>query len=87
MSLLRKPYQHRKLKLRMIQQNLSQEEVSRAMGITRATLRAKLHGRSQWSIGEMLDLAELLEIPEDELAAHFFEEAVRRNKRAQQASG
>lgn len=53
-----------KLKGKMAEQKVSQECLAKSLGITVQSLNAKLNGRSQFTLGEVIKITEVLSIKE-----------------------
>lgn len=53
-----------KLKGKMTEQKVSQERLAKILGITVQSLNAKLNGRSQFTLGEVVKITEVLSIKE-----------------------
>lgn len=53
-----------KLKGKMTEQKVSQERLAKTLGITVQSLNAKLNGRSQFTLGEVIKITEVLSIKE-----------------------
>lgn len=51
-----------KLKGKMAEQRVSQERLSKELGITAQSLNAKLNGRSQFTLAEVVKITDVLSI-------------------------
>ncbi|MCF2555577.1 helix-turn-helix domain-containing protein [Faecalicatena contorta] len=51
-----------KLKGKMAEQRVSQEKLSKELGITVQSLNAKLNGRSQFTLAEVVKITDILSI-------------------------
>lgn len=51
-----------KLKGKMTERHLSQKSMAQSLGITMQTLNAKLNGRSQFTLGEVVKITDLLSL-------------------------
>lgn len=65
-------FNHAKLLGRMRELGFTQEILSKSMGIGECTLNAKLNGKGFFSTKEIDKIAELLQIPNEEIGAYFF---------------
>lgn len=61
-----------KLRGRLAEQRLTQEQLAAAIGINRATLHRKMDGASDFSREEMLAIREVLGLSDDDFMAIFF---------------
>lgn len=68
-----KPF--KKLRLRFVELDLTQCEVSRRAGMAESTLTARMTGRLPWHSDEILAVARVLNIPTEQIGAFFFENA------------
>lgn len=60
------------LRLRFVENGLTQAEVAKAAGIAQSTLSARLAGKSDFTTGEITRIADLLEIPPEKYGSFFF---------------
>lgn len=65
-------FNHSKLLGRMREYGYTQESLSRTIGINESTLNVKLNGKGYFNTKEIDKIAELLEIPDDEIGVYFF---------------
>ena len=68
-----KPF--KKLRLRFVELDLTQGEVSRRAGMAESTLTARMTGRLPWHADEISRVAAVLGIPTSEIGAYFFADA------------
>lgn len=61
-----------KLKGRMVEKKISQQQAARALGIQQPTFSQKCNGSREFKVGEVQKLVEMLEIADDEVAEYFF---------------
>lgn len=67
-------FNYSKLRGRIRECNLTQEQLAEAIGVHKGTLSAKLNGQFAFTITEMLSIGATLNIPKNELANYFFAE-------------
>ena len=65
-------FNHSKLLGRMRECGFTQEQLAKAIGISKATLNAKLNNQFYFTAKEMYDICDVLSIPMDEIADYFF---------------
>lgn len=65
-----------KLKGRIRELNLTQDDVAQFLGINKSTFNLKVNGQVPFTQDEIASLIELLKIPDEEIKAYFFEEKV-----------
>lgn len=65
-----------KLLGRMREKRMTQEDVAKALNISRQQLNNKLSNHSSFKQKDMRDICVLLEIPLEEVGAYFFTDAV-----------
>ena len=65
-------FNHSKLLGRIRECGFTQERLAKAIGITKATLSAKLNGQFYFSSREMYAICEVLNIPISEIGEYFF---------------
>ena len=65
-------FNHSKLLGRMKECGFTQEQLAKAIGISRFTLNAKLNNKFNFDAEEMLAIAKALNIPLSEFAEYFF---------------
>lgn len=70
-----KKYAFFALRVKMLQQGLTQSALADAAGISRATLSARLNGSQPWLSSEMDRVGKVLGIPRDEYGRLFFDDA------------
>lgn len=67
-------FNYSKLRGRIRECGLTQEQLAEAIGVHKGTLSAKLNGRFAFTTSEMLSLGAALNIPKNELGYYFFAE-------------
>lgn len=67
-------FNYSKLRGKIRECDLTQEQLAEAIGINRGTLSAKLNGQFAFTTTEMLSIGEKLNIPKNELGDYFFAE-------------
>lgn len=67
-------FNYSKLRGRIRECNLTQEQLANAIKINKGTLSAKLNGQFAFTITEMLSIGAALNIPKNELYNYFFAE-------------
>lgn len=66
------PYNYSKLIGRMAEMGETRESLSRKIGLSSVSLRAKLQNKTQFKQGDIAAISEVLEIPADEIVHYFF---------------
>lgn len=61
-----------KLLGRMKEKKLRQTDAAEKIGVSAATMNLKLNGHTDFKQGEIRKLCEVLEIPDEEIPAYFF---------------
>ena len=61
------------LRMRMVQLDYNQEELSKAAGITKATLSQRINGNRPFDAYQISALCKELEIKPEEIGRYFFE--------------
>lgn len=69
-------YDYSKLKGRMKQKGITQEELALEIGIDKSTLSLKLNNQSLFTQDEINKIVKILEIPAEEIKEYFFTEKV-----------
>ena len=69
-------YDYSKLKGRMKEKELTQEDVAKHIDKDKSTLNLKLNNQSYFVQDEILKIVNLLEIPAEEIKEYFFTEKV-----------
>lgn len=64
-------YDYSELKARITEKYGSMTKFASAMGCTKGAMSQKLTNRVEWSQGDILKAAELLEIPTDKIVSFF----------------
>ncbi len=64
-------YDYSELKARIAEKYGSMTKFASAMGCTKGAMSQKLTNRVEWSQGDILKAAELLEIPTDKIVSFF----------------
>lgn len=67
-----KKYNYSKLLGRMKERGITQEQLAKEIGITEATLNAKLNNKFNFKSDEIDAICRVLDIPNDEIGAYFF---------------
>lgn len=65
-------FNHSKLLGRIRECGFTQEQLAKAIGISKATLSAKLNNQFYFTAKEMYDICEVLNIPLSEISEYFF---------------
>lgn len=65
----------KRLRLRFVELDLTQGEVSRRAGMAESTLTARMTGRLPWHADEISRVAAVLNIPTEQIGAYFFADA------------
>ena len=73
-------FDHSKLRKRIVEVCGTQQACAQQMGKSRVTIVQKMHGRINFSQGEILQAARILSIPDDEILSYFFTEKVKKNE-------
>lgn len=68
-----KPF--RKLRIRMMEMDLNQSDVAEMAGVCANTLSTRMTGFRPWTSDEITAVARVLEIPNAEIGAFFFDDA------------
>ena len=63
-----------KLRVRFAEMELKQNDVARRAGMAPSTLTARMMGYQPFTAWEITRIAEVLEIPKEELGTFFFED-------------
>ena len=63
-----------KLKGRIRELHLTQDDVAKHLGINKSTFNLKINGQVLFTQEEIALLIEILKIPDEEIKAYFFEE-------------
>ncbi len=74
-----KPF--KKLRLRFVELDMTQSEVSRRAGMAESTLTARMTGRLPWNSDEITRVAKVLDIQTDQIGAFFFTDAPKEYKK------
>lgn len=67
-------FNYSKLRGKIRECNLTQEQLADAIDINKSTLSAKLNGQFAFTTTEMLSIGAALNIPKNEIGAYFFAE-------------
>ncbi len=67
-------FNYSKLRGKIRECNLTQEQLAEAIRINKGTLSAKLNGQFAFTTTEMLSIGSALNIPKNELGDYFFTE-------------
>ena len=66
----------RKLKARMVEQNITQSELAKAMSLSQATVNQKINNTRAMTIDEAFFIQNYLSISKDEFKLYFFDNKV-----------
>lgn len=69
-------FDYRKLRGRIREKGLIQEEIAKKIKVAPATLSQKLNNASEFTQSEIFELCDILEINHEELSDYFFAEVV-----------
>lgn len=64
-----------RLRVRFAEMELRQGDVAQAAGMAKSTMTARMKGYQPWTSWEIQRVAEVLNIPKEEIGAYFFEDA------------
>lgn len=67
---MRTPY--KALRIKMMENDITQREVARQAGISPSTMSARMSGQRPFDAQEMQSIAEILDIPPQEYWQYFF---------------
>lgn len=67
-----------KLKGKIREENNTQEKIAQKMGISIPTMVNKLNNRSEFTQSEIVDICEILDIPNENVKEYFFKEKVKK---------
>lgn len=73
-----KPFKN--LRMRMVQMDFCQEELSKASGIPKATLSQRINGNRPFDAYQISALCKVLDIPLDQIGMFFFEDTPKSRK-------
>ena len=65
-------FNHSKLLGRIRECGFTQEQLAKAIGVSKATLSAKLNNQFYFTAKEMYDICDVLNIPISEIGEYFF---------------
>lgn len=68
------PYNYSKLIGRMAEKGETRESLSKKIGLSSVSLRAKLQNKTQFKQSDIAAISEILDIDADEIARYFFSE-------------
>lgn len=71
---MKKQFDYRKLRGRIVEKCGSVEGFAKALGITPTTVGRKLSAKSSWSQDEIINACDVLDIPASSITAYFFTE-------------
>ena len=60
------------LKVKLMRSNMSVEDLAQRMGINKVTLYRKIKGESQFDLNEIKEVAEILNLTQNEIFSIFF---------------
>lgn len=66
------PYNYSKLIGRMAEMGETRESLSKKIGLSSVSLRAKLQNKTQFKQGDIAAISEVLEIPTEDIVHYFF---------------
>lgn len=69
------------LRMRMVQLDYNQEELSKASGIPKGTLSPRINGKKPFDAYQISALCKVLDIPTDQIGAFFFVDAPKEYKK------
>ncbi len=72
-------FDYSKLRGRIVEICGTQQNFTRQMGISGTAVSAKLNNRVEFTQGEILRAAQILQIPADQIRDYFFAESVKKN--------
>lgn len=72
----------KRLRVRFVEMDMKQGEVADAAGMAHSTMTARMKGYQPWTSWEIQRVAEVLNIPKEEIGAYFFEDAPKEKKGA-----
>lgn len=61
-----------KIKIRMLEKNMTQKDLAVMMGMAQSTLSQKINNIRPMDLNEAENMSELLDIPQEEFALYFF---------------
>lgn len=64
------------LKARLGEKQIKQKELAELIGVSRRTLYGRLHGETEFTVGEILELIECLDLGKRDILNIFFNEKV-----------
>lgn len=65
-------FDYSKLRGKMAERSITQEQLADKIGINKCTLSVKLNGRYAFANDEILAICKVLDIPTDEISKYFF---------------
>lgn len=68
----------KRLRVRFVVCDMKQSEVAKAAGMAPSTLCARMQGKQPFTTWEISRVAEVLDIPRDQIGAFFFDEEPRK---------
>lgn len=77
-------YNYELLLKRMKEKRYSQESLAPAINMSRTSLNQKLNSKSNFTQSEILRMAKLLEIPNDDVGEYFFTAIVRKTEQREE---
>lgn len=69
-------FNYSKLKGRIVEKNMTQNDVAEKMDIAKSTLNLKLNNKILFSQDDIISLSKILEIPKEDIGQYFFTEIV-----------
>lgn len=77
-------YNYELLLKKMKEKRYSQETLAPAINMSRTSLNQKLNSKSNFTQSEILRMAKLLEIPNDDVGEYFFKVVVRKTEQREE---
>ena len=68
----------KRLRVRFVEFDMKQSEVAKAAGMAPSTLCARMQGKQPFTTWAISRVAEVLDIPRDQIGAFFFDEEPRK---------
>lgn len=69
-------FNYSKLKGRIVEKNMTQNDVAEKMNIAKSTLNLKLNNKILFSQDDIISISRILEIPKEDIGQYFFTENV-----------
>ena len=65
-------FNHNKLRGRLVEYGYTQQDFAQLLGISQSTVSMKLNNVTDFTSGEIFHIAEVLNIPREEIGDYFF---------------